>query len=93
MRIREANENAARAGVTDRVKFILGDLFTADIKEATVVALYLLPSLNLKLLPKLRAELKPGTPIVSHAFDMGDWKPEQTLTVDDRTIYLWHIGK
>jgi precorrin-6B methylase 2 len=93
LRIKEANENAAKNGVTDRVKFVLGDLFTADIKEATVVALYLLPSLNVKLRPKLQAELKPGTPIVSHAFDMGDWKPEQTIEVDGRTVYLWHVGK
>ena len=93
LRIKEANANAEKAGVTDRVKFILGDLFTADIKEATVVTLYLLPSLNVKLRPKLQAELRPGTPIVSHAFDMGDWKPEQTLTVDGRTVYLWHVGK
>ena len=93
VRIKEANENAKKAGVTDRVKFIQGDLFTADIKEATAVTLYLLPSLNVKLRPKLQAELKPGTPIVSQAFDMGDWKPEQTISVDGRTVYLWHVGK
>jgi hypothetical protein len=57
------------------------------------VTLYLLPSLNVKLMPKLMKELKPGTRIVSHAFDMGDWKPEQTLNVDGRTVYYWTIPK
>jgi predicted RNA methylase len=65
-RIREANENLKAAGVGDRVKFLNQDLFTADISEATVVTLYLLPSLNLKLLPRLNSQLKPGTRVVSH---------------------------
>src|SRR5678810_1455065 len=69
-RIREANENLKIAGVSDRVKFLNQDLFTTDISGATVVTLYLLPSLNVKLIPKLNKELKPGTRIVSHAFDM-----------------------
>jgi cyclopropane fatty-acyl-phospholipid synthase-like methyltransferase len=90
-RIKEANANAQSAGVTDKVKFLNQDLFTTDISEATVVTLYLLPSLNVKLMPKLKAELKPGTRIVSHAFDMGDWKPEQTLNVNGRTVYYWTI--
>src|SRR5262245_1693593 len=92
-RIKEANANAEAAGVTDKVKFLNQDLFTTDISEATVVTLYLLPSLNLKLMPKLMKELKPGTRIVSHAFDMGDWKPEQTLNVEGRTIYYWTIPR
>ena len=92
-RIKEANANAEAAGVTDKVKFLNQDLFTTDISEATVVSLYLLPSLNLKLQPKLMKELKPGTRIVSHAFDMGDWKPEQTLNVNGRTVYYWTIPK
>jgi cyclopropane fatty-acyl-phospholipid synthase-like methyltransferase len=92
-RIKEANANAQAAGVTDKVKFLNQDLFTTDISEATVVTLYLLPSLNVKLMPKLKAELKPGTRIVSHAFDMGDWKPEQTLNVNGRTVYYWTIPK
>jgi predicted RNA methylase len=92
-RIREANANAKTAGVTDKVKFLNQDLFTTDISEASVVTLYLLPSLNLKVLPKLMKELKPGTRIVSHAFDMGDWKPEQTLNVNGRTVYYWTIPK
>jgi ribosomal protein L11 methylase PrmA len=92
-RIKEANANAQTAGVTDKVKFMNADLFTTDISEASVVTLYLLPSLNVKLMPKLKAELKPGTRIVSHAFDMGDWKPEQTLNVNGRTVYYWTIPK
>jgi precorrin-6B methylase 2 len=90
-RIQEANENAKKAGVTDRVKFIQQDLFTTDFSEATVVTLYLLPEVNAKLRPKILSELKPGTRIVSHAFDMGDWKPEQTLNVDGKTIYYWVV--
>jgi len=92
-RIKEANANAETAGVTDKVKFLNQDLFTTEIGEATVVTLYLLPSLNVKLMPKLKAELKPGTRIVSHAFDMGDWKPEQTLNVNGRTVYYWTIPR
>jgi cyclopropane fatty-acyl-phospholipid synthase-like methyltransferase len=92
-RIKEANENVQKAGVGDRVKIMQADLFEVNISEATVVTLYLLPSLNVKLMPKLMKELKPGTRIVSHAFDMGDWKPEQTLNVDGRTVYYWTIPK
>lgn len=90
-RIQEARENAQSAKVADRVKIVEGDLFTMDFRDATVVTLYLLPSLNLKLRPKLLSELRPGTRIVSHAFDMGDWKPEQTLEVDGKTVYLWTV--
>lgn len=91
-RIAEANRLATRVGVTGRVKFIEGDLFKADIHEATVVTLYLLPEVNLKLKPKLLRELKPGTRIVSHDFTMGrDWPPEKTLHVGRDTIYLWTI--
>ena len=90
-RIRESRENAKEAGVTDRVKFIEGDLFEANIKEATVVMLYLLPNVNLKLRQKLLRDLKPGTRIVSHNYDMGDWKPEKTARVGDHTLYYWTI--
>lgn len=90
-RIREANANARNAKVTDRVKFIQADLFETDFREATVVTLYLLPSLNLKLRPKLWRELKPGTRVVSHDFDMGDWVPEQRLNVASRAVYFWRI--
>ena len=90
-RIREAEANLKDAGVGDRVRFLNTDLFTADISEATVVTLYLLPSLNLKLLPKLNKELRPGTRVVSHAFDMGDARPEETLNVNGRAVYFWTI--
>jgi len=90
-RIKEATENLKTAGVGDRVKFLNQDLFTTDISEATVVTLYLLPSLNLKVLPKLNKELKPGTRIVSHAFDMGSAKPLETLNVNGRSVYFWTI--
>ena len=90
-RINESRENAQKAEVTDMVTFHLGDLFEADIKEATVVTLYLLQSLNVKLCPKLWKELKPGTRVVSHDFDMGDWKPEKEVQLDEHTIYLWTI--
>lgn len=89
-RIAEANANAEKNKVTDKVKFIQGDLFEQDLSEATVISLYLLNSLNLKLRPKL-LELKPGTRIVSHAFDMGDWAPEQTINVDGRMVYFWTV--
>ena len=73
------------------MQFRKQDLFETNVSEATVVALYLLPSLNLKLRPKLVAELKPGARIVSHAFDMGDWTPSAAKTIDDRPIYLWKL--
>jgi cyclopropane fatty-acyl-phospholipid synthase-like methyltransferase len=93
-RIREANENLKVAGVGDRVRFLNQDLFTTDISDATVITLYLLPSLNVKLMPKLKAELKPGTRIVSHSFDMmGQWEPERTVDVNGRTVYFWTIPK
>jgi SAM-dependent methyltransferase len=90
-RIAEANANAKAAKVTDKVRFIEGDLFEADISEATVVTLYLLTRLNEKLKPKLQKELQPGTRVVSHAFDMGDWAPEQKTQVAASTVYLWRI--
>lgn len=93
VRIREARENAEKAGVASRVSFRDQDLFQADFQEATVVALYLIPELNLRLRPKLLAELKPGTRIVSHAWDMGDWAPERTLNVNGRLVYFWTVPK
>ena len=92
-RIKEANENVAKNNVGNLVKVVEGDLFEQDLSGATVVTLYLLPSLNVKLMPKLMKELKPGTRIVSHAFDMGDWKPEKELDVDGRKVYFWTIPK
>ena len=91
VRIREANANAEEAGVTDLVTFKQEDLFKTDFSDATVVTLYLLDSLNEKLRPRLLNELAPGTRIVSHAFRMGDWEPEQTVEVGDSTIFLWTV--
>lgn len=90
-RIQEANQFARENGVTDKVKFREQDLFQADIHEATVVTLYLLTTVNRKLRPKLQKELKPGTRVVSHQFDMGDWKPEKRIEIGGRPIYLWRI--
>lgn len=90
-RISEAKKNAKDAGVEDKVDFVQGNLFEMDFSKASVVTLYLLPSVNLKLRPQLLEQLKPGTRIVSHAFDMDDWKPEQTVNVDGATIYLWTV--
>ena len=90
-RIREAQENARVAGVTDLVQFRNEDLFQTNISEATVVTLYLLESLNEKLRPKLLRDLKPGTRIVSHAFRMGSWEPERTEEVNGNMIYFWTV--
>jgi tRNA A58 N-methylase Trm61 len=89
--IEDAAENARRAGVSERVHFLEQDLFQADISAASVVTLYLMPMLNLKLRPKLFRELKPGTRVVSHAFDMGDWTPDKVLAVEGRHVYFWII--
>lgn len=93
--IRTARANAVAAGVADRVTFIEQDLFTADISQATVVAIYLSSDLNLRLRPKLLRELRPGARIVSHDYDLGDWPPEQRATVDfddrDHLIFLWRV--
>jgi hypothetical protein len=89
--VREARENARAARVEDGVTFVQGDLFQVDFSDATVVTLYLYRDLNLLLRPKLLA-LRPGTRIVSHRFDMGDWKPAATRHVEGRTIYLWIVG-
>jgi tRNA G37 N-methylase Trm5 len=91
VRIKEATENASREGVTNKVKFVEQDLFKADFREASVVTLYLLPSVNEKLKPRLLEQLKPGTRIVSHQFDMGDWKPEKRMEIGGRTIYMWTV--
>lgn len=89
-RVAEARENVRAAGVADRASILEGDLFQLDLRDANVVTLYLLPELNLRLRPKL-LELKPGTRIVSHAFDMGDWKPDRVAHVDGKTVYMWTV--
>lgn len=98
-RISEAKENARLAGVEDLVRFEENDLFKADIHEATVVTLFLLPGVNQRLRPKLQSELKPGARIVSNTFDMGDWKPDKEAIVEaapadayfSRRLLLWII--
>lgn len=92
-RIKEANENAQKENVTEKVKFIEGDLFKQDFSKASVVTLYLLPDVNERLRPILLKQLKPGTRIVSHAFRIGDWKPDQEITVDNTMLYLWTVPK
>lgn len=92
-RIKEARETIRKAGVEDRVEIRQADLFTVDLSKASVVTLYLLESLNLRLRPKLQRELKAGSRIVSQSFSMGDWKPEQRDTVEGKAVYLWTIKK
>ncbi len=91
VRIKEANANASQAGVTDKVKFIEQNLFDADVHDATIVTLYLLPQVNLKIRPMLLKQLKVGTRIVSHQFDMGEWEPDKKIDIGWRTIYLWTV--
>jgi trans-aconitate methyltransferase len=91
VRVKEATERVKQANVGDKVTILNQDLFTTDISKATVVTLYLLPSLNKKLIPKLNKELKPGTTIVSQSFDMGEENPpEKKMDVNGRQVYLWH---
>jgi SAM-dependent methyltransferase len=99
-RIKEANENAAKAGVEKLVRFEENDLFEASISEATVVTMFLLSNINLKLKPKLLKDLKPGTRLVSNTFDMGEWKAEREVEVDggddeetflSRRLFLWKV--
>ena len=94
-RIEESRENALKAGVSDRIKFLNQDLFETDIRDATVVTLFLWPAVNMKLRPKLWRELRPGTRVVSYVHDMRDWAPVDTRTVQStygtRNVYLWII--
>ena len=86
-----ATESAAKAGVAGRVAFRQGDLFQTDLSPATVVTLFLSPSVNLRLRSKLMRELAPGTRIVSHRFGIGDWKPDTEVDVGGIKVYLWTI--
>jgi SAM-dependent methyltransferase len=90
-RITESKANAKAAGVEGRIKFVQADLFEVPFADATVVTMYLLPAVNLRLRPRLLNELRPGTRIVSHAFDMGDWQPEQKVLENGSAIYRWTI--
>ena len=91
VRIAESNENAQKAGVTDKVTFKVGDFFQEDITRATVIPMYLLNELNLRLRPKILSDLKPGSRIVSHAFTMGDWEPDMRDIVENKNIYFWYV--
>ncbi len=92
-RVKESLENVKASGVGDRALFYQRNVFDTKFSEATVVTMYLLPSVNLKLRPRLLAELKPGTRVVAHDFDMGEWKPDLTTTVRgyNSTVYFWVI--
>jgi len=96
LRIQESNANAAAAGLTGKVRFIQQDLFETDFRDATVITMYLLTSVNLRLRPKLLADLKPGTRLVSHSFEMGEWRPDKTTLVttsfgDERDVHFWIV--
>jgi SAM-dependent methyltransferase len=90
-RVAEARANAASQKVTGLTRFAVGDVFEFDFSPATVVTMYLLPAVNLKLRPRLQKELKPGTRIVSHDFDMGDWTPQATRDAGRSRIFLWTV--
>jgi SAM-dependent methyltransferase len=96
-RIQEARQNAEKAGVADLITFYQQDLYITDLSPATVVMLYLLPHLNMRLRPQLLSQLKPGSRIVSLDFDMGDWRPQQCIQVptaeDVATLYRWTISR
>jgi len=87
---RHAQENARKAEVLDRGRIIEGDIFESDFSQATVVTMYLLPSLNIKLRPQILA-MRPGTRVVSHSFNMGDWEPDETSDVDGYRAYFWIV--
>ncbi len=93
--VAESNATARRLGLGDRVRFVEQDIFKTDLREATVVTLYLGADLNRRLRPKLLAELPPGSRIVSHDFDMGDWKPDRIVRLQDdgreHVLYLWVV--
>ncbi|MFA5496177.1 MAG: class I SAM-dependent methyltransferase [Porticoccaceae bacterium] len=90
-RVAEARENARQAGIDDRAVFEQGDLFEKDFSDATVLTMYLLPDVNLRLRPVVLETMAPGTRIVSHAFKMGDWEADQFDTVGTNNIYLWIV--
>ena len=90
--VKKATDNARAAGVSERVRFVNADLFTTDLHEASVVTLYLLQSINERLRPKLVRELKPGTRVVSHVFNMGpEWPPQKTIDIGASRVFLWTI--
>jgi tRNA G37 N-methylase Trm5 len=91
VRIQESRTNARKEGVDGRIRFVERDLFKVPLGEATVVTLYLLPEVNARLRPRLRAQLRKGARVVSHDFDMGDWAPDETVTQSGSIIHLWRV--
>ena len=89
--LKESRENIQKAGVENLAEIRQQDILTVDLSPASVVTMYLLPDVNLKLRPNVLSQMKPGSRVVSHAFDMGDWKPDKTERVNGRTIYLWIV--
>jgi 23S rRNA G2445 N2-methylase RlmL len=89
--IRDATKNAAKAGVADKVTFVQGDLFKTRLSDATVVTLYLSNSINMRLRSLLQTQLKPGSRVVSHRFEMGDWRPDATVRLEGTSVFLWTI--
>ena len=90
--VERARANARQAGVEDKVEFRVGDMYAADVTPATVVTLFLHPEPNLKLRPRLRADLRPGSRVVSYIWNMGDWAPDEVVRVQRRQIFLWRIA-
>jgi SAM-dependent methyltransferase len=90
-RIKESRANARAAGVQDRVRFVEQNFFASDIREATVMLIYLFPDVNIRLRAKFLSEMKPGSRLVSHAFDMGDWKPDNSASIGAQRVYYWVI--
>ena len=89
--VKQSRDNIRKAGVQEQAEIRQQDILTVDLSAASVVTMYLLPDVNLQLRPNILSQLKPGSRVVSHAFDMGDWKPDRTERVDGRTLYLWTI--
>ncbi|HYJ14997.1 MAG TPA: methyltransferase domain-containing protein [Candidatus Limnocylindria bacterium] len=89
--VKQSRDNIRKAGVQDQAEIRQQDILTVDLSAASVVTMYLLPDVNLQLRPNILSQLKPGSRVVSHAFDMGDWKPDRIERVEGRTLYLWTI--
>jgi precorrin-6B methylase 2 len=89
--VKESRQNIQKAGIQDLAEIRQQDILTVDLSAASVVTMYLLPDVNLKLRPNILSQLKPGSRVVSHAFDMGDWKPNRTERINGRTVYLWIV--
>jgi ribosomal protein L11 methylase PrmA len=89
--IKQSRASIKKEGLENLAEIREQDILTVDLSPASVLTMYLLPSVNLKLKPKILSEIKPGSRVVSHAFDMGDWKPDKTIQIDGRTVYLWTV--